>query len=223
MGRQAAADLRGRRAGASASAASTSRRSPAALHRAPVGPRRGAPPARRQLAGAGGAAVLHRDPGRPSRRHPAPPLPHRGRRLVDISDEALDGSILDGAAVGDFLLEELERGRERHMRDIVATIQADQYRLITAEPDAAAGHPGRPRHRQDGGRPAPRVVAPLHASRDRSRAAACSSSGRTAPSWSTSRTSCRRSARSTVEQRAVGELVDGIESTSCATRSRSRS
>src|SRR6478672_8709275 len=57
-----------------------------------------------------------------------------GRRLVDISDEALDGSILDGAAVGDFLLEELERGRERHMRDIVATIQADQYRLITAEP-----------------------------------------------------------------------------------------
>src|SRR5581483_10990860 len=32
----------------------------------------------------------------------------QGRRLLDISDEALDGSILDGAAVGDFLLEELE-------------------------------------------------------------------------------------------------------------------
>jgi DNA helicase IV len=58
-----------------------------------------------------------------------------GRRLLDIADEALDGSILDGAAVGDFLLEELERGRESHMRDIVATIQADQYRLITREPD----------------------------------------------------------------------------------------
>jgi DNA helicase IV len=57
-----------------------------------------------------------------------------GRRLIDISDESLDGSIVDGAAVGDFLLEELERGRERHMRDIVATIQADQYRLITADP-----------------------------------------------------------------------------------------
>jgi len=57
-----------------------------------------------------------------------------GRRVLDISDEALDGSIVDGAAVGDFLLEELERSRERHMRDIVATIQADQYRLITAEP-----------------------------------------------------------------------------------------
>jgi len=57
-----------------------------------------------------------------------------GRRLLDISDEALDGSLLDGAASGDFLLEELERSRGRHMRDIVATIQADQYRLITRDP-----------------------------------------------------------------------------------------
>ena len=58
-----------------------------------------------------------------------------GRRLLDIADEALDGSIVDGAAVGDFLLEELERNRDVHMRDIVATIQADQYRLITHDPD----------------------------------------------------------------------------------------
>jgi DNA helicase IV len=58
-----------------------------------------------------------------------------GRRLVDIADETFDGSTIDGAAVGDFLLEELERSRESHMRDIVATIQADQYRLITREPD----------------------------------------------------------------------------------------
>src|SRR4051794_11239931 len=68
-----------------------------------------------------------------------------GRKLVDISDEALDGSILDGAAVGDFLLEELERNREVHMRDIVATIQADQYRLITHDPNSALviqGGPG---------------------------------------------------------------------------------
>jgi len=57
-----------------------------------------------------------------------------GRRVLELSDEALDGSIVDGAAVGDFLLEELERSRERHMQDIVATIQADQYRLITREP-----------------------------------------------------------------------------------------
>ncbi|HEX7627150.1 MAG TPA: 3'-5' exonuclease [Gaiellaceae bacterium] len=57
-----------------------------------------------------------------------------GRRVLDIADEALDGSIVDGAAVGDFLLEELERNRDLHMRDIVATIQSDQYRLITHDP-----------------------------------------------------------------------------------------
>jgi DNA helicase IV len=68
-----------------------------------------------------------------------------GRRLLDIADEALDGSMVDGAAVGDFLLEELERSREQHMRDIVATIQADQYRLITADsetPLVIQGGPG---------------------------------------------------------------------------------
>jgi DNA helicase IV len=65
--------------------------------------------------------------------------------VLAIADEALDGSIVDGAAVGDFLLEELERGRGRHMRDIVATIQADQYRLITAPPSpplVVQGGPG---------------------------------------------------------------------------------
>ena len=68
-----------------------------------------------------------------------------GRRLLDIADEALDGTVVDGAAVGDFLLEELERNREAHMRDIVATIQADQYRLITHDPDGVLvvqGGPG---------------------------------------------------------------------------------
>jgi hypothetical protein len=68
-----------------------------------------------------------------------------GRRLVDISDESLDGSAVEGASVSDFLLEELDRRREGRMRDIVATIQSDQYRLITAEPDQALvvqGGPG---------------------------------------------------------------------------------
>jgi DNA helicase IV len=59
----------------------------------------------------------------------------QGRRLIDIADETLDGTVVDGAAVDDFLLEELERDRDQHMRDIVATIQADQYRLITHDPD----------------------------------------------------------------------------------------
>jgi DNA helicase IV len=68
-----------------------------------------------------------------------------GRRIVDISDESLDGTAVEGATVSDFLLEELERRREGRMRDIVATIQSDQYRLITAEPDGALviqGGPG---------------------------------------------------------------------------------
>src|SRR5438477_10807082 len=68
-----------------------------------------------------------------------------GRRIVDISDESLDGTGVEGASVSDFLLEELERRREGRMRDIVATIQSDQYRLITAEPDGALvvqGGPG---------------------------------------------------------------------------------
>src|SRR5438445_7794870 len=65
--------------------------------------------------------------------------------IVDISDESLDGKVLENTAVSDFLLEELERRREGRMRDIVATIQSDQYRLITAEPDGALvvqGGPG---------------------------------------------------------------------------------
>jgi DNA helicase IV len=68
-----------------------------------------------------------------------------GRKLLDLADEALDGTTLDGARVSDFLLEELERSRDSRMRDIVATIQADQYRLITHDPETALviqGGPG---------------------------------------------------------------------------------
>src|SRR4051812_19841405 len=68
-----------------------------------------------------------------------------GRRITDISDESLDGTAVEGASVSDFLLEELDRRREGRMRDIVATIQSDQYRLITAEPEGALvvqGGPG---------------------------------------------------------------------------------
>jgi DNA helicase IV len=60
----------------------------------------------------------------------------RGRTLLGISDESLDGSLADAAAaVDDFLLEELERARDARMRDIVATIQADQYHLIARDPE----------------------------------------------------------------------------------------
>jgi DNA helicase IV len=58
-----------------------------------------------------------------------------GRKLLELYDEPLDGSASDVVhGVADILLEELERSRDEHMRDIVATIQADQYGLITREP-----------------------------------------------------------------------------------------
>jgi DNA helicase IV len=70
----------------------------------------------------------------------------QGRTLTGISDEALDGSLEDAAAaLDDFLLEELERARDARMRDIVATIQADQYGLIARPPEPALviqGGPG---------------------------------------------------------------------------------
>ena len=60
----------------------------------------------------------------------------QGRTLTGISDEALDGSLADAAlSIDDFLLEELERTRDARMRDIVATIQADQYGLIARAPE----------------------------------------------------------------------------------------
>ena len=145
-----------------------------------------------------------------------------GRRLLDIADEALDGSMLDGAAVGDFLLEELERTRGRHMRDIVATIQADQYRLITHDPDVPLviqGGPG-----------TGKTAVGLHraswllytAAREPASAAACSSSARTARSWSTSRTCCPRSAR-TRSSSARSASWSTASKPSCATRPRSPS
>jgi DNA helicase IV len=64
--------------------------------------------------------------------------------VLDIADEAFDGS-RSSVAGGDFLLEELDRARDPRMRDIVATIQADQYALITRDiepPLVVQGGPG---------------------------------------------------------------------------------
>jgi DNA helicase IV len=135
-----------------------------------------------------------------------------GRRLVDIADESLDGSIVDGAAVGDFLLEELERGRERHMRDIVATIQADQYRLITADPSpplVIQGGPGT-------GKTAVglhRASYLLYSYRDTlaRRGVLVVGPNRTFMEYVSHVLPAL--GEGAVEQRAVGELVDGVEAT----------
>src|SRR5919199_3894146 len=133
----------------------------------------------------------------------------RGRRLVDIADETFDGSTLDGAAVGDFLLEELERSRETRMRDIVATIQADQYRLISHDADrplVIQGGPGTGKtavglhraswllytHRETLGRSGVLVVGPNRTFMEYV--------SHVLPALG----------EDTVEQRAVTELVDGV-------------
>ena len=133
-----------------------------------------------------------------------------GRRLLDIADEALDGSMLDGATVGDFLLEELERTRGGHMRDIVATIQTDQYRLITHDPDVPLviqGGPGTGKtavglHR------ASWLLFTLRENLQR-RGVLVIGPNRTFMEYVSHVLPAL--GEDAVEQRAVGELVDGIE------------
>jgi DNA helicase IV len=133
----------------------------------------------------------------------------QGRRLLDIADETFDGSTLDGAAVGDFLLEELERSRESRMRDIVATIQADQYRLITREPDAPLviqGGPGT-------GKTAVglhRASWLLYTYRERLARTGILVVGPNRTFMEYVSHVLPALGESSVEQRAVGELVDGI-------------
>jgi DNA helicase IV len=136
-----------------------------------------------------------------------------GRRVLDLADESLDGSLLDGAAVGDFLLEELERDREQHMRDIVATIQADQYGLITHPPDrplVVQGGPGT-------GKTAVglhRASWLLYTHRDGAlarRGVLVVGPNRTFMAYVSHVLPAL--GEEAVEQRAVGELVDGVEAT----------
>jgi DNA helicase IV len=133
-----------------------------------------------------------------------------GRRLLDIADEALDGSMLDGATVGDFLLDELERSRGRHMRDIVATIQTDQYRLITHDPEVPLviqGGPGTGKtavglHR------ASWLLYTLRENMER-RGVLVIGPNRTFMEYVSHVLPAL--GENAVEQRAVGELVDGLE------------
>jgi len=133
-----------------------------------------------------------------------------GRRIVDISDESLDGTALEGATVSDFLLEELERRREGRMRDIVATIQSDQYRLITAEPEGALvvqGGPGT-------GKTAVglhRASWLLYTHREQLRRVLVVGPNPTFMDYVSHVLPAL--GEEAVEQRAVSELVDGIEAT----------
>jgi DNA helicase IV len=131
-----------------------------------------------------------------------------GRRVLDLSDELLDGS---GSVVGgDVLLDELERSREPRMRDIVATIQADQYRLITRTPDPlliVQGGPGT-------GKTAVglhRASFLLYSYREQLRRVLVVGPNPTFMEYVSH--VLPTLGEESVEQRAVGELVDGVDAT----------
>ena len=61
------------------------------------------------------------------------------------------------------LIAAVSSARTGRMADVVATIQAEQDRVIRSGPGRRARRPGRPGHRQDGRRAAPRRLPALHA------------------------------------------------------------
>ena len=90
-----------------------------------------------------------------------------GRELVSLFEEDFDDpdSAHHATGVADPLLAELDRARTGEMRDIVATIQAEQDVVIRAPLDQLLVVQGGPGHGQDRRRPPPRRAAPLRPSR----------------------------------------------------------
>ena len=119
------------------------------------------------------------------------------RHIVDIFDENLadPGAVEAGAYVPDPLLAEVGRGRTGSMRDIVATIQAEQDVIIRAPLESCIVVQGGPAP----ARP-PSACTVLRTSFTStglfSSENGCSSSGRTASSSATFRRCCRPSGRS---------------------------
>ena len=119
-----------------------------------------------RLAGAGGPRVLRRHRRQPGEHASAPPVPHpratggrfhrRGPRPART--RAATQAVASDAA----LLAAVNAPRGDGMRDIVATIQAEQDEIIRLDHPGRAGDRGRPRHRQDRGGAAPRRVPALH-------------------------------------------------------------
>ena len=205
LGGAAAADVRGRGARALLRSARSRDDAAPALRRPAVGAgRRGRRASRRQLAGPGSAAVLRGDAYRPAQRHAAPEVPNRGAARARPERRAARRVRLGRRRRRPSRRARAQPGaaHARHRRD-------DPGRPVPAyhpRPGSAADRPGRPGHREDGGRPPPRLVpALLRIARG---CAACSSSARTRRSWSTSRTSSRRSAR-----RASSSVRSGSSST----------
>ena len=105
----------------------------------------------------------------------------------------------------------VRRRRTGRMSDIVATIQAEQDRIIRSELRRRAGRAGRPGHRQDRGRAAPRRLPALHPPPHSWSAAACWSSARTRPSCATSSQVLPSLGETGVVLSTLGELFPGVE------------
>ena len=159
---------------------------------------------------------LLRGPSTPPRRCPAgcplaAPFPRRGPHAARLRRRAarrLEFAVRRGRL--DLLLEELERSRDERMRDIVATIQGDQYGLITREPAGVLviqGGPGTGKtavglHR------ASWLLYTYRAPASRTGVLVV---GPNPTSWSTSRTSCRCSARSGSTSAPIGDLGERLD------------
>ena len=88
---------------------------------------------------------------------------YTGGELTAFEDEHLRPG--ETAPPARLLTEEIERPRVGPMRDIVATIQPEQDEIVRADLDQTRLRPGRARHREDGGRPAPGRLPALRAPR----------------------------------------------------------
>ena len=107
-------------------------------------------------------AVLRRHRREPGEHAPAPPVPHpraSGARFHRRGPRPPRRRARDGDAA---LLAAVNAPRGDGMRDIVATIQAEQDQIIRLDHSGRAGDRGRPGHREDGGGAAPRRVPALH-------------------------------------------------------------
>jgi DNA helicase IV len=130
-----------------------------------------------------------------------------GRRVLDLSDELLDGSARSSAET--FLSTSSSAAGPR-MRDIVASIQADQYGLITREPDpplVVQGGPGT-------GKTAVglhRASYLLYTHREQLRRVLVVGPNPTFMEYVSH--VLPTLGEESVEQRAIGDLVDGVDAT----------
>nr|WP_284286996.1 hypothetical protein [Angustibacter aerolatus] len=104
--------------------------------------------------------------------HPGDVVRRRHLTTVDRTVVGMDDEVLDLEAIDDVersslqgegaLMAAVRAPRTGRMGDIVATIQSEQDRIVRDEPGRRAGRAGRPGHRQDRRRAAPRGLPALH-------------------------------------------------------------